>query len=146
MPGSEPRRSGTPKEVRPELDQDLRDPLHLARLCASILDEKKITDLEIFDVGESTSLTGFFVIGTGLSPRHLQSSADDLEKAMKDRGVRRLGLEGYRDGKWILLDVGDVVIHLFLEEARSFYDLELLWGDAPRVDPGIGAERAKSAP
>jgi ribosome-associated protein len=123
------------------LELDLRDPLTLARSCAAILDGDKIADLEIFDVGDCLSITGYFVIGTGLNPRHLQAATDRLEKSLKDRGITRRGLEGYRDGKWILFDLGDVVVHLFLPEARDFYDLDILWGDAPRMDLALPAVR-----
>jgi ribosome-associated protein len=116
------------------LDIDLHDPLHLARSCAALLDEKKITDLQIYDVADSVAITSFFVIGTGLNPRHLQSVVDHLQHSLKDHGVKRRGVEGYREGKWILFDLGDVIVHLFLSETRTFYDLDLLWGDAPRMD------------
>jgi len=109
---------------------DLHDPLTLARSCAAILDEKKISDLRILDVGNSLAITNYFVMGTGMNLRHLQSVVDHLERTLKDGGVRRRGLEGYREGKWILMDLGDVVVHLFLAAERSFYDLELLWGNS----------------
>ncbi len=128
------------------MELDLRDPLTLARSCAAILDEKKITELEIFDVGSSLAITGYFVIGTGLNPRHLQSVVDHLGRSLKDRGVVRLGVEGYREGKWILFDLGDVVVHLFLSESRKFYDLELLWGDSPRLSVGSGEPALRAAP
>jgi ribosome-associated protein len=128
------------------LEQDLRDPQNLARFCAETLDEKKIADLEIFDVDASTSLASCFVIGTGLNARHIQSAADHLGKSLRERGVARHGLEGYREGKWLLLDAGDVVVHLFLEETRRFYDLELLWGDAPRLEALPSRRRSPAAP
>ncbi len=123
------------------MELDLHDPLQLARSCAALLDEKKVSDLQIYDVGDSVAITNFFVIGTGLNPRHLQSVVDHLERTLKDRGVRRRGIEGYREGKWILFDLGDVVVHLFLAETRGFYDLELLWGDVPRMDPCLPEPR-----
>jgi ribosome-associated protein len=116
------------------LKNDLGDPLILARSCALILDEKKVVDLVVFDVGGVTSITNYFVIGTGMNLRHLQGVVDHLERWLKERGLRRRGLEGYREGKWILLDLGDVVVHLFLAESRRFYDLELLWGDSLRCE------------
>lgn len=124
---------------------DLHDPLTLARSCAAILDEKKISDLTILDVGNSLAITNYFVIGTGMNLRHLQSVVDHLERTLKDSGVGRRGLEGYREGKWILMDLGDVVIHLFLAAERSFYDLELLWGDSVRREL-IPAARRQVAP
>lgn len=123
------------------MEIDFHDPLNLARSCAAILDEKKITDLAILDVGDTLSITSYFVMGTGLNPRHLQSVVDHIERRLKESGVRRRGVEGYREGKWILLDLGDVIIHLFLAESRKFYDLELLWGDAERCDLAPAALR-----
>lgn len=128
-----------------DLQADLRDPLTLARTCALLLDEKKVSDIQVFSVGDSLAITDFFVIGTGLNPRHLQSAVDHLERQLKERGVHRRGLEGYREGRWILFDLGDVVIHLFLEDARHFYDLEILWGDSPRVELTMPAADRKQA-
>ena len=125
---------------------DLHDPSTLARTCALLLDEKKIANIQVFDVEESLGITDFFVIGTGLNPRHLQSAVDHLARSLKERGVIRKGLEGYREGKWILFDLGDVVIHLFLQEARDFYDLEILWGDAPRMDLDLPAAPKQAVP
>jgi ribosome-associated protein len=113
------------------LDNDLRDPVRLARSCAALLDEKKIVNLQILDVGDSFAITSFFVIGTGLNSRHLQGVVDHLDQSLKHLGVKRRRLEGYREGKWILLDLGDVIVHLFIEDARRFYDLERLELDLP---------------
>jgi ribosome-associated protein len=128
------------------MEPDLRDPLTLARTCAAILDEKKIEDLEIFDVGSSFTITSYFVIGTGLNSRHIKSVVDHLERYLKERGLKRRGLEGYREGKWVLFDLGDIVVHLFLSEARGFYDLDLLWGDSPRIDPELPAVPRQAVP
>ena len=114
------------------MKSDYHDPLVLARSCAELLDEKKISNVAIFDVADSLAITSYFVIGTGLNLRHLQSVVDHIQRTLKDHGVRRRGLEGYQEGKWILVDLGDVIIHLFQAESRRFYDLELLWGDSLR--------------
>jgi ribosome-associated protein len=133
------------QELTIGLNIDLHDPLNLARACAAILDEKKVSDLESFDVSESVYFTSYFVLGTGLNARHLQTAVDHLEQSLKERGIRRIGLEGYRDGKWVLLDLGEVVVHLFLSEARQFYDLGLLWGDSPRIDLSLPAAPRREA-
>ena len=119
-----------------------RDSLILARRCATLLDEKKMRDIVIFDVAEAIQITDCFVVASGLNSRHLRSVSDELVKELRGRGVTRSGLEGHRDGKWVLLDFYDVVVHLFLEEQRRHYDLELLWGDCPGVD---WTERSSSA-
>jgi ribosome-associated protein len=116
------------------LKPDLHDSATLARACAEILDEKKITDIQIYDVGDTLCIAGYFVIGTGLNARHLQSVVDHIARFLRENGLSRRGIEGYREGKWLLLDLGDIVVHLFLEEGRKFYDLELLWGDCPRLE------------
>ncbi len=88
----------------------------------------------MLDLREHLYILDYFVICTGNSKRQLHTISDDIEQRMKKEGVRLLGVEGYPQGKWILMDYGDVVVHLMDGQARAFYDLELLWGDAPRVD------------
>ena len=122
-------------------DLDLDDPLVLARECVRILDEKKINELVILEVGASTPIATHFVVGTGLNARHLKSGVDAIEQLLKQRGLPRRGIEGYHSGNWVLLDLGDVVVHLFLAASRKFYDLEFLWGDCPRVALGLGDRR-----
>jgi ribosome-associated protein len=73
------------------------------------------------------------VICTGINERQLHTIADEIEKELKKLSIKKYGIEGYREAKWILIDYGDVIVHLFDKEMRSYYDLELLWGDAPQV-------------
>lgn len=75
-----------------------------------------------------------FVIGSGTSNRHVRSLADDVEERLRERGDRPLRREGADYGRWVLLDYGDLVVHLFDSETRDFYDLERLWADAPRIE------------
>ena len=117
------------------------DPLSVVRRCAQILDENKLSDIEIFEVGDTIQITDYFVIATGLTSRHLLTAAVDLNKELRVSGIvdeknSNFHKEGHhgRDGRWVLLDLDRVVVHLFLEESRKYYDLELLWGDCPRVD------------
>ena len=113
------------------------DSLATAKLCARILDEQKMDDIKIFDVRDSLQITDCFVIATGRNPRHVRTAGDRLAKELREQGIQRRGLEGRDQGRWVLLDLNDVVVHLFLVETRQFYDLELLWGDSPTVDPAI---------
>jgi ribosome-associated protein len=106
----------------------------LAQHCAELLDEKKLQDITIFEVGPAIQITEYFVIASGLNARHVQNVSGFLSKSLREDGVSRGGLEGYHEGKWILLDYDSVVVHLFLVENRDYYDLELLWGDCPRVE------------
>jgi len=88
----------------------------------------------ILEVARVLLLTDFFVIATGENRIQLRAIADDIGHQLKAAGLHSLSIVGYRDGRWILMDYRDVVVHLFLPEARDYYDLELLWGDAPPLD------------
>ena len=113
----------------------------MARLCARILDEIKLENVKVFDVGNSLQITDYFVIASGKTPRHVKAASDDLLKKLRAIGAVRRGREGYREGKWVLIDLDGVVIHLFLNENRGFYDLEHLWGDCPTLDWSEAAQR-----
>ncbi len=101
--------------------------------CANIADKKKAQNIIILDISKLTSVTSYFVICTGINERQLYTIADEIEKELKKLSIKKYGIEGYREAKWILIDYGDVIVHLFDKEMRSYYDLELLWGDAPKV-------------
>lgn len=102
-------------------------------LCANLALDKKALDLVILDVQEQSSFTSYFIICSGTSDRHVQAIASNIEISGKHRGLYPLGIEGFREGKWILLDYDDVVVHIFYEPVREFYHLEKLWSEAPRV-------------
>lgn len=94
------------------------------------------------DVAETLVITAYFVIATGASDRQVRSIAESIEDALRERGgVKPMGREGEREGKWVLLDFGDVVVHVFQPDERDFYRLDKLWSDAPRLEVP-GAERA----
>jgi len=112
----------------------MMDSNSLAKYCAQALDGKKLSDITIFDVRQTLQISDFFVLASGLNPRQIKAACNHLEKELSRAKVKRLGVEGYVEGKWVLLDFGVVVVHLFLEEHRRYYDLELLWGDSPQVD------------
>lgn len=96
--------------------------------------EKKAKDVTVIDLKDLSSVTDYFVIGTGDSDIQVQAIALHVKEKMKEAGFIPLRMEGYNDAQWILLDFGDIVVHVFHREARTFYNLERLWGDAPRVD------------
>jgi ribosome-associated protein len=102
-------------------------------LCTNAALQKKAKDLVILKVNELSSFTDFFVICSGSSDRQVQAIADSIETELKKKGVLPLGIEGGRSGKWILMDYGDVVVHVFYESTREFYDIERLWADAPSM-------------
>lgn len=109
------------------------EPRETALLCVRYALEKKAYDLVVMDVGGLSSLADFFVICTGRSDTQVQAIAQSIEENLRHLGVRPLATEGYPAGQWVLLDYGDVVVHIFLEDVRTFYDLERLWARAPRV-------------
>jgi len=104
-------------------------------LCVSMVEEKKAEEVLVLDLRGVSSMTDYFLICHGSSDRLVQAITDHLLEMMKEKGVRALGVEGYKEGRWILLDFGDLVIHVFFEETRRFYDLERLWGHAPQLYP-----------
>lgn len=104
-------------------------------LCVSMVEEKKAEEVLVLDLRGVSSVTDYFLICHGSSDRLVQAITDHLLEMMKKKGVRALGVEGYTEGRWILLDFGDLVIHVFFEETRRFYDLERLWGHAPQLYP-----------
>ena len=93
----------------------------------------KALDLVLLDVTGLTSFTDFFLICSGKSGRQVQGIADKLEASLAQFGIKPLGIEGRVEGHWVLMDYADVVIHIFYEPVRYFYDLESLWSDAKRV-------------
>jgi ribosome-associated protein len=108
--------------------------LRLAELAARIADDNRAKDIKILDLRGLTSVFDFFVLATGGSVRQLHAIADEIEAAARETlNDRKLGLEGYSQGGWVLIDFGDVVVHLFDAAAREYYALEDLWGQAPVV-------------
>jgi ribosome-associated protein len=107
--------------------------LKKAILCLEIIKERKAVDPVLFEMGKLTSVADYFLIASGTSSRQVQAMSRHLQKRMREMGYRAYGIEGEQEGHWVLLDFGDVVIHLFFQPYREFYDLEGLWIDAPRV-------------
>lgn len=107
--------------------------LDKAKLALGIIKERKALDPLLFDVGALTSFTDFFLIASGNSSRQTQAIARHLERRMREEGFRPHGIEGAQEGHWILMDYGDLVIHIFYQPTREFYDLEGLWVEAPQI-------------
>jgi ribosome-associated protein len=110
--------------------------LERAAFIAEAALEKKAVRLVALDVREVTSYADTLIIATGNSDRHARSVADAITEAVAARGERPLGVEGYDEGRWVLIDLGDVVVHVFQPELRELYDLERLWSDAPVLEIG----------
>jgi ribosome-associated protein len=103
------------------------------REVVAAAEERKAYDLRVLQMGEVTSFTDYFLICSGTSGRQVKAIADAVEQTMKGEGVRPLQIEGYKNGRWVLMDYGDFVVHIFDQETRLFYRLERLWADAPDV-------------
>lgn len=110
------------------------EPKEIACGLARVLDSKKAQQLSVIDTFELTSLSDFFVICTGTSPAQIKALSDACEKFMDENELPVHHIEGHRGGTWVLLDYGAVIVHIFTEESRAFYDLDKLWCDATEVD------------
>ncbi len=147
-----PRRSGcvaergheTPEHERATQVLTLSRAVVAAEAASSKTDEPTV----VVDVGDLLAITDYFVITSGRNDRQVRAIADEVEKRVKeDGGGSPLRVEGRDDLHWVLMDYGDFVVHVFSEEARAYYQLERLWGDAPRVEwlSGAAARRERSA-
>jgi ribosome-associated protein len=101
-------------------------------LCARYALEKKAYDLTVLYVGELTSVADYFLICTGRSDTQVQAIVQSVEENLKRKEIRPLSIEGLPGAQWVLMDYGDVLVHVFYQPVRAFYDLERLWSRAPR--------------
>jgi len=112
------------------------DSRKLALLCRKLADDKKAEDIVILDVRELSSVTDYFVIAAGTSEPHLRAIVDEVtERLREDWNLRPKGIDGTIRAAWVVLDYFDVIVHVMRQDVRERYDLETLWGDAPRVKP-----------
>src|SRR4029077_7243399 len=110
------------------------DSKKLALLCRELADNRKAEDIAVLDVRELSSVTDYFVIATGTSEPHLRAIVDEItDKLRDDHGVRAKAIDGTLQTAWVVLDYFDVIVHVMRGDVRDHYDLETLWGDAPRV-------------
>jgi ribosome-associated protein len=105
-----------------------------ALLCARVADDNKGKDIVVLDLRGLTPLYDFFVIVTGTSRRQMHTLADEGEAAMRGVGDHLMSMQGYQGSRWIVQDFGDVMVHIFDQEAREYYSLDDLWADAAKVD------------
>jgi ribosome-associated protein len=108
--------------------------LQRALLAAQTAEDNRGTNVVVLDMRELTPMFDYFVLASGTSRRQLHAMSEEIDHALQDQmGDHRLGIEGYEESRWILLDYGDLVVHLFEPEMRAYYALEDLWGHAKRV-------------
>ena len=110
------------------------DRLAKVTLIVEAAQERKVDDIVGLDVREISSFADTFIIATGTSDRHVRSVADSIATALKAHGESPMGIEGHDEGRWILIDCGDTIVHIFQQEIREHYDLERLWSDAPTLE------------
>lgn len=123
------------------IDDQSNPALKRALIAAQTADDNRGQDIVILDLRDMTTFFDYFVVVSGSSRRQLHAISEEIDHALEDGlGDRRMGIEGYRESRWILLDYGDVVIHIFEPETREYYDLENLWGKATKVpfEPASG--------
>ena len=108
--------------------------LQHALLCARVAEDNKARDIVVLDMRGVTPLYDYFVLATGTSRRQIHNLAEEIDAGMTAEGEVRLGIEGYESGRWVVQDYGDIVVHLFDADTRSYYGLDDLWADARRLD------------
>ena len=129
---SPPVKARKPKSTEPFVPGD--PTADLAQICAAIALDKKAEDVVILQVADLTSYADFFVIAAASSDRMAQAVARTISDELRKRGRQPLSTDGMEQGNWVILDYGAVVVHIFKETARAYYDLDGFWSDAPRVD------------
>jgi len=106
----------------------------MAAIACNALDDKKAIDIKVLDIEKVSSIADYFIIASGSNINQVQAMADNVEEMLSKAGCEPKQVEGYHGGAWILMDYGDLVIHIFDDENRNFYDLERIWRDGSVVD------------
>ncbi|MCJ1716011.1 ribosome silencing factor [Microbacterium sp. M1A1_1b] len=114
--------------------------LELTQVAAGAADAKQADDLVALDVTGPLQLTDVFLLATGRNERNVMAIADEVEDRMLQSGAKTLRREGRSEGRWVLIDFGDVVVHVFHEEDRQYYSLERLWSDCPTIPLHVGSD------
>lgn len=111
------------------------------RLCALVADSKKAADIVVLNVQPHSSIADHFLICSGTSDRQVRAIAEAIEEELTHNGEKPLAMEGYQQGSWVLIDCADLIVHIFDDESRRFYNLERLWHQAARVEvPDVTTE------
>jgi ribosome-associated protein len=106
--------------------------IDIVTACAGLADEKKAKDILVLKLSGLTDITDYFLLTSGTSERHIKTIVDSVTKSMKEKGIRPYSTEGYYEGRWVVIDYQNVIVHVFLESLRELYDLESLWIEAER--------------
>lgn len=115
--------------------QTLKDSFKAAQTAYKVLEDKKGLDINVLDISEVSVIADYFVISSGNNPNQLSAMADEVEQKLYELGYKLNHSEGLQTKSWILLDFGDIIIHLFNKEDREFYNIERIWGDAKFINP-----------
>ena len=107
----------------------------LAKIAIEVLEDKKAEDIRVIDISDLSVLADFFIIATGNNRTQVQAMADEVEQKLGRAGAVPKQIEGYQAANWVILDFGDVIIHIFDAQNRLFYDLERIWKDGRQIDP-----------
>ena len=118
--------------------------LEKAREISQAALDKKADDIVIMDMRAVSNITDYFVIASAPSTRRVHTISEGIEEALYKKGVRYVHIEGKKEALWVLIDYGDVIVHIFYNETRAFYDLERLWHDAPKERFSTPCESVKS--
>ena len=114
----------------------------IAKLACEALADKKADDIKVIDISEVSSLADYFVIAGGMNRNQVQAMADNVEEELGKAGYPCKQVEGYQSANWILMDYGDIIVHVFDKESRLFYDIERVWRDGKIMEAGEFAEHA----
>ncbi|PKL83453.1 MAG: ribosome silencing factor [Ignavibacteriae bacterium HGW-Ignavibacteriae-3] len=109
------------------------DPIKFSKMIGQIIKTKKGFDINILDLRKLSGIADCFVVCSADADRHVKAIADEIDEQLHNKGIRCLHKEGFETLNWVILDYFDVIVHVFKEDARSYYNLEKLWGDAPVI-------------
>lgn len=113
---------------------DLETSKKMAKMAVDALEDRKGEEVHVIDISEISTLADYFVIASGTNINQVQALADNVQEVLGRAGYMTKNVEGYDTGKWILLDFGDIIVHVFDSENRLFYDLERIWRDGKRIE------------
>ena len=121
-----PKRPSKPRQAKPKVSSAQK----LLTVAEKLLDDGKAEDIATIDLQGKSDIADFMLIATGRSQRQVMALAQRLTEGLKAAGCKHVAVEGMRHGEWVLIDAGDVVVHLFRPETRTYYNLEKMWGEA----------------